>query len=71
MQTDTRAEAAQDRSDQPSFLKRIRDMIQRRRTYSATVRRLRNLPESELDAMGISRGMITRVAFETAYGDRK
>ena len=47
---------------------RLQEAIRRRRLYSATLRRLRALPQAELDEMGISRGMVSRVAFEIAYG---
>ena len=50
---------------------RLREAVRRRRLYAATLRRLRGLPQAELDEMGISRGMVSRVAFEIAYGRRK
>lgn len=47
---------------------RLRESLRQHRAYAATRRRLRAMTDAELDEMGISRGMISRVAFETAYG---
>ncbi|MGY6633605.1 MAG: DUF1127 domain-containing protein [Alkalilacustris sp.] len=46
----------------------LRDRFHKRRLYTTTLRRLRLMTDAELDELGISRGMISRVAFETAYG---
>ncbi len=70
MLTGTGNERESDRTT-VSLWQRLRDGIRRRRLYTATLRRLRTLPQAELDEMGISRGMVSRVAFEIAYGRRK
>ena len=67
MFTETDARQGQSTSG-ASLWKRFRDRLHRRRVYLATLRRLRGMSRAELDEMGISRGMISRVASETAYG---
>ncbi len=47
---------------------RISDRLARRRVYKRTYLELSNLSTRELDDLGISRAMITRLAFEAAYG---
>ncbi len=42
--------------------------VQRRRIYNRTVNELSNLSTRELNDLGISRSMITRLACEAAYG---
>ena len=50
------------------FVARISDRLARRRVYKRTYSELSNLSTRELDDLGISRSMITRLAFEAAYG---
>ncbi|MGY6409467.1 MAG: hypothetical protein ACXIUV_00365 [Alkalilacustris sp.] len=66
MLTDTQARRGQ--STHATLWQRWMDRFRKRRVYLATLRRLRGMTRAELDEMGISRGMISRVAFETAYG---
>lgn len=40
----------------------------RRRVYNETLRELSNLSSRDLEDLGISRGMISRIAYEAAYG---
>nr|WP_201157169.1 DUF1127 domain-containing protein [Rhodobaculum claviforme] len=54
-----------------TFWQRLRDSLRQRRRFGLERRRLRAMTDAELDDMGISRGMITRVAFETAYGRKR
>jgi len=44
------------------------DARQRRRVYRQTLRELNGLTTRELADLGLHRSMITRVAFEAAYG---
>ena len=46
----------------------IREAYQRHRIYRDTVSELNALTQRELDDMGITRSMITRLALEAAYG---
>ena len=46
----------------------IADAIARRKVYRQTLRELNALSTRELDDLGIHRSMVTRVAFEAAYG---
>ncbi|MDO5658669.1 MAG: DUF1127 domain-containing protein [Paracoccus sp. (in: a-proteobacteria)] len=48
---------------------RIRDNMARRALYRRTVSELRNLSDRELNDLGLSRSMITRVAHEAAWGE--
>ena len=66
MQTDIHAR--QGAGTPATLWRRVMDRIRRRRVYVATLRRLRGMTQAELDELGISRGMISRVASETAYG---
>ena len=66
MLTETHRPAGQ--STQATLWQRWMDRLRKRRAYLATLRRLRGMTQAELDEMGISRGMISRVASETAYG---
>ena len=66
MLTETHRPAGQ--STQATLWHRWMDRLRKRRAYLATLRRLRGMTQAELDEMGISRGMISRVASETAYG---
>ena len=45
----------------------IRDGLQRRRVYNRTHAELSRLSTRELDDLGISRSMISRIAYEAAY----
>ncbi|EEW24227.1 DUF1127 domain-containing protein [Rhodobacter ferrooxidans] len=45
-----------------------REALQRRRVYGRTLRELAALSTRELDDLGISRAMITRIAADAAYG---
>jgi uncharacterized protein YjiS (DUF1127 family) len=47
---------------------RLKDAIQRRMVYSRTLSELNALTTRELNDLGMSRSMITRVALEAAYG---
>jgi uncharacterized protein YjiS (DUF1127 family) len=42
----------------------------RARTFQETYAELERLSTRELDDMGLTRGMITRVAYEAAYGPK-
>ncbi len=46
----------------------IREAVQRRRVYRQTLRELGALSTRELNDLGISRSMITRIALEAAQG---
>jgi uncharacterized protein YjiS (DUF1127 family) len=53
----------------PSFglLARIADAFARRRVYNRTYAELNALTTRELDDLGISRSMISRLAYEAAF----
>lgn len=69
MQGSNRAdEAAPTEHQGRSPWQKLRAALQRRRLYLSTLRHLRSLPQNRLEEMGLSRGMISRVAYETAYG---
>ena len=51
-----------------AVLRRISDMIARRRVFKRTHAELSQLSTRELDDLGISRSMISRLAYEAAYG---
>ncbi len=60
---------------QPGLLTRLRglwtalnDARGRRRVYLETQRELNALSNRDLDDLGISRSMISRIAYEAAYG---
>lgn len=50
------------------FFDRLKDQIARRRIYKRTHAELSALSTRELDDLGISRSMITRLSHEAAYG---
>lgn len=54
--------------DPRSLLARLGETLRRRRAYYKAVRELRALSERELEDLGISRRMISRVALEAAHG---
>jgi uncharacterized protein YjiS (DUF1127 family) len=49
-------------------IKSAKEAIRQRRVYNQTVAELRSLSTRELNDLGISRSMITRIALEAAYG---
>jgi uncharacterized protein YjiS (DUF1127 family) len=49
-------------------MKSIKDSMRRRRVYKQTVSELRALSTRELNDLGISRSMISRIALEASYG---
>ncbi len=49
-------------------LAQLSDRIARRRVYNKTYTELAQLSTRELDDLGISRSMISRLAHEAAYG---
>ena len=51
-----------------AFWKNLQESRQRRRVFVQTLRVLNALSTRELDDLGINRTMITRVAYEAAYG---
>lgn len=51
-----------------SVVKSAKEKLHRRRVYSQTLAELRALSTRELNDLGISRSMITRIALEAAYG---
>lgn len=51
-----------------SFFAELRDGFARRRVYNRTYTELSQLSTRELDDLGISRSMISRLAYEAAYG---
>ncbi len=59
-------------ADRPSVFGRIlaefRSGMQKRRVYNRTYTELSNLSTRELDDLGISRSMISRLAYEAAHG---
>ena len=48
---------------------RLRDHLARRALYRRTVAELRQLSDRELSDLGLSRSMITRIAYEAAWGN--
>lgn len=46
----------------------VKTALHRRRVYNQTVSELRALSTRELNDLGISRSMISRIALEAAYG---
>lgn len=51
-----------------SLMARMTDKIIRRRVYNKTHAELSQLSTRELDDLGISRSMISRLSYEAAYG---
>lgn len=51
-----------------SFIERIAERFKQRRVYNRTHAELSQLSTRELDDLGISRSMISRLAYEAAYG---
>lgn len=51
-----------------SIVARLSDKITRRRVYNKTHAELSQLSTRELDDLGISRSMISRLSYEAAYG---
>lgn len=49
------------------LMKRISDAFARRRVYNQTYAELNVLTTRELDDLGISRSMISRLAYEAAF----
>jgi uncharacterized protein YjiS (DUF1127 family) len=49
-------------------MKSAKEALNKRRVYNQTVSELRALSTRELNDLGISRSMITRIALEAAYG---
>ncbi len=47
---------------------KVSEALARRKVYRQTLAELRALSGRELDDLGIHRSMITRVAYEAAYG---
>ena len=47
---------------------KVSEALARRRVYRQTLNELRALSSRELGDLGIHRSMITRVAYEAAYG---
>ncbi|MBC7144599.1 MAG: DUF1127 domain-containing protein [Thioclava marina] len=47
---------------------KLSDAMARRKVYRQTLNELRSLSSRELDDLGMHRSMITRVAYEAAYG---
>lgn len=60
--------AAASRSGWLAPLARLRDAWSRYRLYTRTLNELNALSTRELADIGISRSMITRLAYEAAYG---
>lgn len=50
------------------FFKGLQEARQRRRVYRQTVAELSALTSRELSDLGINRTMISRIAYEAAYG---
>ena len=50
-----------------SLIARLADRFSRRRVYTKTHAELSRLSTRELDDLGISRSMISRLAYEAAY----
>ncbi|WP_157056602.1 DUF1127 domain-containing protein [Pseudorhodobacter aquimaris] len=51
-----------------SLVKSTKEAMHSRRVYNQTVSEMRGLSTRELNDLGISRSMITRIALEAAYG---
>lgn len=51
-----------------NVFKSAKEGLHRRKVYNQTVSELRALSTRELNDLGISRSMITRIALEAAYG---
>ncbi|WP_339107800.1 DUF1127 domain-containing protein [Thioclava sp. GXIMD4216] len=64
------AVATEIRQDRRGFglIEALKDAIARRKLYNETLAELRSLSTRELDDLGMSRAMLTRVAAEAAYG---
>lgn len=60
----------QTRTGKAGFVRSLQDAIARRKVYRETVRELRQLSNRDLNDLGISASMITRVANEAAYGTK-
>lgn len=52
-------------------IQRMQDNRARRAVYRQTLRELNSLTTRDLNDLGISRSMITRLAYESAYGTEK
>ncbi|MEZ5912943.1 MAG: DUF1127 domain-containing protein [Paracoccaceae bacterium] len=50
------------------FVATLRENRERRKLYNQTVRELSNLTNRELADLGLHRAMISRVAYEAAFG---
>lgn len=51
-----------------AYITVLREAIKRRQVYKRTHAELSQLSTRELDDLGISRSMISRLAYEAAYG---
>ncbi|MCH8465462.1 MAG: DUF1127 domain-containing protein [Roseinatronobacter sp.] len=51
-----------------ALVRRLSDMLARRRVFKRTHAELNQLSTRELEDLGISRSMISRLAYEAAYG---
>ena len=52
-----------------NLVKSTKEALHRRRVYNQTVSELRALSTRELNDLGLSRSMISRIALEAAYGN--
>jgi uncharacterized protein YjiS (DUF1127 family) len=50
------------------MIKQLIKSIQRKQMYRQTVRELNSLSDYELNDLGLNRGMIAELAYETTYG---
>ncbi len=50
-----------------ALIANFRDRLQRRKVYNRTYAELSQLSTRELDDLGISRSMISRMAYDAAY----
>ncbi|WP_417806880.1 DUF1127 domain-containing protein [Thioclava sp.] len=51
-----------------AVMTKISEALARRKVYRQTLNELRSLSQRELDDLGMHSSMITRVAYEAAYG---
>ncbi|WP_038127255.1 DUF1127 domain-containing protein [Thioclava indica] len=51
-----------------AVMTKISEALARRKVYRQTLNELRSLSRRELDDLGLHASMITRVAYEAAYG---
>lgn len=56
------------RGQSAGFVSRISEALAKRRVYKQTHAELSALSTRELDDLGINRSMISRLAYEAAYG---